>query len=163
MLKTLTATIISAIIISYVQHCANLSLLREAQKLHIKRERIWWLVPFITILGIPTSIEQDKLEALTGLIQQSVATVPILDIPADEVFVLYQPDLQEAGLGEELGAKIEGLFQKPERTTEVLQNMQSVICDCLRQFAEAELPQCTCVEAFVNTMIPPEHCTIVAL
>lgn len=120
-------------------------------------------MPYITILGMPTGTEQDKLEALTELIQQSVAEVPVLDIPANEVFVFYQPDLQEAGLGEELGAKIEGLYQKPERTVEVLRELQEAVCDCLKQFASAELPQCTCVEAFINTMIPPEHCMIVEL
>lgn len=120
-------------------------------------------MPFITILGMPTGMDQSKLEALTKMIQESISLIPILDVPANEVFVFYQPDMQEAGLGEELGAKIEGLFQKPERTIEVLRSLQEAVCNCLRQFAQATLPQCTLVEAFINTMIPPEHCTIIEL
>jgi len=120
-------------------------------------------MPVITILCMPTWTGQDKLDFLTERIQEAVAAVPILGIPEEEVFVFYQPNLQQRGLGEELIAKIEGLYQKPERTVEVLRDLQEAVCDCLRRFARAELPQCTCVEAFVNTMIPPEHCTIVQL
>lgn len=149
--------IISRVVCSMMFADANIIAVRNCSG------RMWRFMPVVTILCMPTRTEQDKLDFLTERIKEAVAAVPILDIPGEEVFVFYQPDLQQRGLGEELIAKIEGLYQKPERTSEVLRNLQVAICDCLKRFARAELPQCTSVEAFINTMIPPEHCTIIDL
>ena len=112
---------------------------------------------------MPDGISQYELTQLTKAIQEAVAEVPVLNVPANEVFVFYPPDLLKFGLGEELGAKVDGLFIKPDRTAEVLSHLADAICGQLEVFAKVHLPDCTLVEAFIASMIPPERCTIVEL
>lgn len=117
-------------------------------------------MPYITVFGMPDSVTQGNLQCLAGSIRLAVAHVPVLDIPEEEVFVFFPPDLMKYELGEELGAKIDGLFIKPERTTEVLQSMLRVVRTCLEDFALRELPTCSTVEAFIGSMVPAELCDI---
>lgn len=116
-------------------------------------------MPIITVLGLPGDVSQDTLARLMRRIQQVVSEVSVLDVPANDVSVSFPADRLKEGLGEELIAKIEGLYEKPERTPEVLQNLRVAIHGCLEKFALTELPQCTYVEAFVNTTIRQEDCT----
>jgi len=117
-------------------------------------------MPLLTILGMPPKTSQEDLVNLTKRIQAAVEKVPILGIRADAVSVFYQPDLQKEGLGEELIARIDGLFIKPERTAEVIAELRAAIQDCMLTYACKSVPQCTYVETFVASMVKPEDCTV---
>lgn len=117
-------------------------------------------MPFVRILGMPSDTPQDRLESLTEAIQIAVASVPVVNIPANVVYVFYQPDLQQKGLGEELIAMIEGLYIKPERTEDVLKSLRDAICDSLVDHARAYLPQCTNTEAFIASTVKQEDCSV---
>ena len=99
---------------------------------------------------------QEELGGLIQIIKTAVAQLPVLGIPEDEVFVFFPPDLVREGLGEELIAEITGLFDKPERTSEVLKTLTDAIADQLQIFASTHLPQCGSTEAFIVSMLDPK-------
>lgn len=117
-------------------------------------------MPLITILGMPGNIREGYLLGLTDRIQTAVEKVPVLGIKGSEVSVFYPTDLQQKGLGEELIARIDGLFIKPERTPEVLAGLRAAVQDCLLTFACQSVPQCTYVETFIASMVKPEDCSV---
>ena len=97
---------------------------------------------------------------LTDRLQTEIEEVPVLGINHDEVSIFYPNDFQQEGLGQELIARIDGLFIKPERTEEVITNLREAICNCLEEFALKHVPQCYYIEAFVASMVKPEDCSV---
>lgn len=117
-------------------------------------------MPYIRILGMPDDVDQEALRQLTMKIQEAVGGVEGFDAPQSEAFVFYSPDLQKAGLGEELIAMIEGVFVKPERTPAVLESLRVAVNGCLESFALYSLPQCERTETFISSMVSPSECTM---
>ncbi len=101
-------------------------------------------MPVFTVNGIPDSTDRVLLDSLIGLIQRAAAK-PLALQPGD-VSVFFPTDLVQMGLGEELVCLVDGLFVKPERTTEVRQRVFDAVKDVLRGFAERHLSKCKKVE-----------------
>jgi len=73
-----------------------------------------------------------------------------LGLHANEVSVFVQADLVQKGLGEELVCFVEGLFEKPERTTSVRQQVAESALMALTSLAKDCLPQCFKAEVVVG-------------
>jgi len=117
-------------------------------------------MPIIQVLGLPPDVPQPALGKLIRHIQGGVSDVPVLGIPANEVFVFFPPDLVIENLGEELIAQISGLFERQERTAKVLDDLRHAICAQLAMFAQQFLPQCRTVEVYIVSTIKPDELTI---
>lgn len=114
-------------------------------------------MPIIKVLGMPPDVDKTELVKLIGWIQEAVLKVPVLNIPAKEVFVFFPPDLVTEDLGEELIAEIGGLFERPERTAKVLDDLRHAVCVPMAIFAQRHLPQCKTVEAYITSIIKPSE------
>ena len=130
-------------------------------------------MPVIQILGIPqcppgnpnyTEAKwQRALDHLAQTIKNTVAGLPILGIPASEVFVFFPADLLQGGLGETLIATVSGLFEKPERTAEVLKSLTDAITEVLGEFAEKHLTRCGTVEAYIISALDPAALSLIEI
>ncbi len=112
-------------------------------------------MPVVIIRGVP----DDKIGAANSLpvaIQEAVASQKELGITLNQVSVFIPSDVVQQGLGEELICIVEGLFAKPERTKEVLDQLALKIRETLETFAGAHLPRCVSFEVFVKRFNPEE-------
>ena len=89
-------------------------------------------MPVLKVYGIPSSISQGRLEILIGQLQS--VTGSALNLPQSEVTVFFPADLCQQGLGEELVCFIDGLFEKPDRTSEVRRRLAQAIWEALANF-----------------------------
>jgi hypothetical protein len=112
---------------------------------------------------MPKEVAQSCLLILRFDIQKAIERIEPLNIPSTDVTVFFPADQLEVGLGEELIAQVEGLYKKPERTPEVLKQLQEAVCNCLENFATSHLPQCTYVEAMIMQPIEPKDCSFKVL
>ncbi len=118
-------------------------------------------MPMIRLTGVPREFRDTaELDDLMLDIQNAVASVSVLGIDAGEVMVFTQDDQVKKGLGEEIIAEICGLFRRPERTPEVIEELRQAICAELRKFAEAHVSQCMSYEAMVAYWLEPNELTL---
>jgi len=111
--------------------------------------------PVITVYRMPEDAPEDSLERLTGNIQQAVANVDGLNIKAEDVEIIYYRKINST----RLTAVIDLLAIKPERTTEVLQRLRSMVADCLRDYALSKFEKCKAVSVVIGLRIRPEETT----
>lgn len=107
-------------------------------------------MPMLVVHGVPSTVSQEELEVFVFSLQRSVSNIKALGVDSSEVSVFLPSDLVQLGLGEELICVVEGLFQKPERTTQVRQLLAVSIRDCLAEFARNHMLNCRKVEALIN-------------
>lgn len=101
-------------------------------------------MPIIQVLGMPPGTTH-----LTGLItriQATVAEVSELGLAPTDVRVWFPADLMTDDLGDELNALVFGLYERPERTPDVISKTTAAIADCLKRFAKTHLPKCKLIE-----------------
>ena len=104
-------------------------------------------MPVLIVYGVPSTIKQKDLETLVADLRAQAARP--LKLAPSEVSVFLPADLVQKGLGEELVCVVEGLFEKPERTPEVRQELANEIRGRLRAFA-LDYPSCRKVEVIVK-------------
>jgi len=110
-------------------------------------------MPVLTIQGIPgasSHILEELMKALRIAVAQSLG-----DISEDDVSVFFPQDLCPAGLGEEIIISVHGLYDKPERTDEVLRKLATAIAGV----GHLWFPQAK-IESFVTTQKPSHSCAI---
>ena len=78
-------------------------------------------MPVIKVLCLPADETEENLKKLCLFVITAVTSVRSLKLCKDDVTVLFPKDMMSDGLGEEVIVEIFGLFEKPERTQEVLQ------------------------------------------
>ncbi len=105
-------------------------------------------MPVLTVKGLPDAVENDKLNDLAY--ELSLLVGSCLNLDPEEVSVFFPSDLLQRGLGEELICFIDGLFEKPDRTTEVRQSLAKTILKALYDFSYKFLPVCNKVEVIVR-------------
>ncbi len=91
-------------------------------------------MPIIFIYGVPGDHDVPELEKLMDRIKKTTSSVEELKISTDNISVFFPPDLVSAGLGEEIVVMVEGLFDKPERTTEVRQDLANRLALLVYEF-----------------------------
>ena len=81
-------------------------------------------MPVIKVWCLPSGQTEDDLNRLHQAIVKAVVSVKELGLKdQNDMTCLFPPDLMKYGLGEEIIVEIGGLFQKPERTQEVRQQL----------------------------------------
>lgn len=77
-------------------------------------------MPVIKVYGVPDSVNEEKLRTITDSLVEVVVLTKELKLTGKQVSVFFPTDRMKWGLGEEVIAFVEGLFDYPERTSAVL-------------------------------------------
>lgn len=107
-------------------------------------------MPVLLVYGIPENFGEMDLEKFWEALRYSVASVEGLNIKIDQVSVFFPPDRLKNGLGEEIIIFVKGLFQRPERTEKVRQNLAKIVAKTVKSF----FPKTNTVECFVEPFNP---------
>jgi hypothetical protein len=85
-------------------------------------------------------------------IRERVATVQPLGLTKEQVTVFFPTDLMQIRLGEEIVVEVVGLFEKPECTHEVRQELAELVADVVRLTlaSETEIPHLRRIEVLVH-------------
>lgn len=104
-------------------------------------------MPIVIIYGMPnTEAVAKELPMLSLVLRQDIAMIPELELNENQVSVFYPHDLCA-----------EGLFKKPERTTQVKKQIAENLHRRLTLFAKHSLPQCTLIEVLVKEFDPDSN------
>ncbi|MBU0531200.1 hypothetical protein KJ910_01750 [Patescibacteria group bacterium] len=118
-------------------------------------------MPIIEIWGIPDDVSEQELDELIKQTQLAVADVYKLCVKPSQTTVRILRDLVQKGIGEELQARALSIFDKPpgkpERTSEVCQELNLKIRAVLLKFAHEHLPECTCIEVLPVDLVSVER------
>ena len=109
-------------------------------------------MPVIKIWCLPLNQNQRDLNRLHRKIVEAVTSISELGLKDEKDMTnLFVPDLMEYGLGTEIIVEISGLFEKPERTFEVLQRLAENVGKAVKGlYPKAK------VECFVSTFNPKQ-------
>lgn len=81
-------------------------------------------MPVIEIWCLPPNQKEEDLNRLHKTIVSSVLSIRELNLKSEkDMTCLFPPDLMRYGLGDNIVIKIYGLFERPERTGDVLQRL----------------------------------------
>jgi phenylpyruvate tautomerase PptA (4-oxalocrotonate tautomerase family) len=107
-------------------------------------------MPVIKVWCLPLDQKQKDLKRLYSKIVKAVTSVSELDLKdGKDMTILFVPDLMEYGLGAEIIVEISGLFERPERTPEVLQRLAENVGSAVKElYPKAK------VECFIYTFNP---------
>lgn len=107
-------------------------------------------MPVIIVYGVPEGTNEDSLKTLSEKFVDIIENIEELGLKDGEVSVFFPTDRMKWGLGEEIIIMIEGLFERPERTTEVKKRLARALTEeTVRRFPAASL-----VECFVKSFDP---------
>ena len=118
-------------------------------------------MPIVKVYGIPFAHERGwkiTMDDFIFRIKKAVASVTGLGVTAKDVSVVLV-----SSYSNDLIAEVCGVFEKPERTLDVLADLTAVIANELRMIAKSYLPYCGYVEAVISTPINPSTCTGIRL
>ena len=105
-------------------------------------------MPVVRVAGSPCRDDYVFWRDLKARLQKTVASVKELKVRPEQITVLFPCDRLESLKADEIICTVEGLFERPERTDEVLERLSQALTDELRHaFPEAEL-----VETFPLTI-----------
>lgn len=109
-------------------------------------------MPVIKVWCLPANQKQKDLNRLHRKIVEAVTSISELGLKDEtDMTNLFVPDLMEYGLGKEIIVEISGLFEKPERTPEVLQRLAENVGSAVKRlYPDAK------VECFVSTFNPTQ-------
>ena len=110
-------------------------------------------MPIVTVLGVPKDKDEFFLSQLLGAIREEISLVKELGLCTDQVSVFFPSDLYQPGLGEEICISV-ALYEKPERTEEVIHRMAAAI---QQKVKKGFFPD-SLVEVMPQ-MLNPKHCS----
>jgi len=96
-------------------------------------------MPLVVVYGMPNIVPEKDCLKLIGRIQKTVAKIPKLGIPAEEVEVYFPVDRVQSDLGSSLVVHVVGLFDKPERTAEVRNRLARAIGKTIEDFTRGRV------------------------
>lgn len=106
-------------------------------------------MPVIKVWCLPDDLSEEQLKDLYQKIVARTRAVEQLKLGEKDITVLFPADRMKFGLGEEIIVEIGNLFNKPERTDEVLNRL----CREVGELLKAEFPNAF-VECAVKTISP---------
>lgn len=110
-------------------------------------------MPIIKIWCLPPQQTEQDLNRLHQAIVTAVVGVTELGLKDEtEMTCLFVPDLMAYGLGDEIIVEITGLFEKPERTKEVLQRLAENVGKAVQKL----YPETNKVECLVYSFNPKQ-------
>ncbi|HPT08545.1 MAG TPA: hypothetical protein PLE28_02525 [bacterium] len=109
-------------------------------------------MPIIKVWCLPAGQTEECLNRLHKAIVKAVVSITELGLKNEnEMTCLFVPDLMSYGLGDEIIVEISGLYDKPERTEEVRQDLAKSVGSSVKEL----YPQAK-VECFVSTFKPEQ-------
>lgn len=110
-------------------------------------------MPIIKIWCLPPKQTEQDLNNLHQAIVAAVVSVSELGLKDEtEMTCLFVPDLMVYGLGDEIIVEITGLFEKPERTEEVLQQLAKNVGQAVKEL----YPETNKIECLVYSFNPKQ-------
>ena len=110
-------------------------------------------MPIIKIWCLPPNQTEQDLNRLHQAIVNAVVGVPELGLKDEtEMTCLFVPDLMVYGLGDEIIVEITGLFEKSERTKDVLQRLAKNVGQAVQKL----YPETNKVECLVYSFNPKQ-------
>lgn len=110
-------------------------------------------MPVLIVYGLPANTPEINLKVLIDALKR-VTSKAFYDVAPGQVSVFFNKDLCDVGLGEEIIVFVQGLYEKPERTDEVLHGLAVNIAQEVKvRFPDAD------VECFITTQ-NPKHCHV---
>lgn len=109
-------------------------------------------MPIVVVHGVNRRNQHDVKMFLEHDLPEAVASVEELDIGPGNVTV-FAPEAQTNDPSAVV-IFVEGLFQRPERTQEVLQRLADEIRDATATFAESCLVDCEAIEVILRSQNP---------
>ena len=103
-------------------------------------------MPVIKVWCLPPNQDERKLKLLHERIVKAVVSIKVLGLKNEnDMTCLFVPDLMQYGLGTEIVVEIFGLFEKPERTQSVLDQLAFLVGKAVSE----SYPSTKKVECFV--------------
>jgi hypothetical protein len=110
-------------------------------------------MPVLIVHGLPTNTPEVDLKVLIDALQR-VTSKAFYDVAPGQVSVFFPKDICDAGLGEEIIVFVQGLYEKPERSDDILLKLAISIAQEVKvRFPDAD------VECFITTQ-NPKHCHV---
>jgi len=108
-------------------------------------------MPVVKVWLLPPAGEKQLEDLIFGIID-SILAIPAMGLSSrDDVTVLLPADLCTMGIGDELIVEIEKVFDKPERTQKVLQEIVDRVGGVLHDYALHNVPNCKFIELYLET------------
>ena len=95
----------------------------------------------IKVWCLPKASEK-RLRFLYESIVKMTLMVKELALTKDDITVLFPPDMMKYGLGTEIIIEVSHLFEKPERTHAVKNNLAKNLCDALKMLYPRAKVEC---------------------
>ncbi len=90
-------------------------------------------MPVVTVYGVPPETPVQQLEKMINDLQFMIAGAKTMNIEPSDVSVFFPSDLVRNGLGEEIIVFISGIYNKPERTQQVLRMVARRVGDIIKR------------------------------
>lgn len=101
-------------------------------------------MPVIKVWCLPKGQGEADLNRLHQAIVKAVVSVSELGLRDEsDMTCLFPPDLMQYGLGEEIIVEISNLFEKPERTVEVLQRLVTKVGEAVQTLYPKAMVECS--------------------
>ena len=108
-------------------------------------------MPVITVQGIPHNIFKRRLTKFCDELIDSTSQIEELNLTKNDVSCFFPVDLLIKGLGEEIIITVDGLFSKPERTSEARSKLAKSLANCgKKHFPKAK------IECFIHPFNPED-------
>ncbi len=107
-------------------------------------------MPIVIVYGIPDGVKEELVVNFFVDILEEMTGIKELGLEKSQITVFSPKDRMEIGLGEDIIIFVEGLFEKPERTTEVI----NLLAKKLVNAAETNFPETKVIECFIRTVNP---------
>lgn len=99
-------------------------------------------MPVIFIFGLPTEMTDDEVDTLSHDLKELICRITELKLSMRQITCFFPQDMSYIYEGNDIVAMVYGLFNKPERTEAVRQNLAQTICQFLKQRFEDSQIEC---------------------
>ena len=99
-------------------------------------------MPVILVYGIPGKFDQTLLRMFWDELRKTTASIEELKLTEEQVSAFFPADLLQEGLGEEIIFFVFGLLAKPERTSEVRNNLAQKLAATAKVYFPEAMTEC---------------------
>lgn len=92
-------------------------------------------MPIVIVRGLLPSTTPEQIATLAKLVRAAFVEVPEFNIKEDDVFVDYTFRKYENDIGPNFAINVHGLFDKPERTEDVRNELAGLLATAVIRFA----------------------------
>lgn len=111
-------------------------------------------MPQITVWNLPPNTSEEQLHGLHNAIVSAAVGIKELGLKDENDFLnLFPKDMMEYGAGTEIMVQVSELWEKPERTPEVLNHLAKALGEAVRE----RFPEAKTIAARIDPLFKPER------